>query len=128
MKILLDTHALLWAFFSPEKLSLHATELYQDIDHQLYLSTCSYWEICIKVSLGKLKLMDNWQKVLLTEINNNGIGWLLIQPHHCEGIISLPTLHRDPFDRLLISQALAEEMVLMTSDSKIHQYSVSTVW
>lgn len=127
MKLLLDTHAFLW-FMKGENLSQKAQDAFLDIDNDLYLSAASYWEICIKHSLGKLDLDKNWNEVFDREILLNGIKWLPIEKEHSQGIIELPMIHRDPFDRLLIAQAYAEGMTLLTADSNIKQYDISTIW
>ncbi len=127
MKILLDTHAFLW-LIRGENLSQNAQDVFLDIDNELYFSAVSYWEICIKYSLGKLALVKNWDKVFDREMTVNGIKWLPVDKVHSRGIIALPMIHRDPFDRLLIAQARAEKMVLLTADAKIRQYDVPTIW
>jgi PIN domain nuclease of toxin-antitoxin system len=127
MKLLLDTHAFLW-FMKGENLSQKAQDSFLDIDNDLYLSAASYWEICIKHSLGKLDLDKNWNEVFDREILLNGIKWLPIEKEHSQGIIELPMIHRDPFDRLLIAQACAEDMTLLTADSNIKQYDIPTIW
>ena len=128
MKILLDTHALLWAISGNIKLSDKARSAYLDSNNELFFSAISYWEIGIKISIGKLELDKNWQKIIDKEINNNGIKWLDLKKEHVQGIISLEFHHRDPFDRLLISQAKFEQLTLMTIDKNISNYNVTTVW
>lgn len=127
MKLLLDTHAFLW-FMQDENLSQNAQAAFLDTSNDLYFSAASYWEICIKHSLGKLDLAGNWDKLFDREMTVNTIRWLPIKKEHSRGIISLPMLHRDPFDRLLISQARCEGMTLLTADSHIQQYDVLTLW
>jgi PIN domain nuclease of toxin-antitoxin system len=127
MKLLLDTHAFLW-FMKGENLSQKAQDSFLDIDNDLYLSAASYWEICIKHSLGKLDLDKNWNEIFDREMLLNGIKWLPIEKEHSQGIIELPMIHRDPFDRLLIAQAYAEDMILLTADSNIKQYDIPTIW
>ncbi|MCP4427498.1 MAG: type II toxin-antitoxin system VapC family toxin [Chloroflexi bacterium] len=127
MRLLLDTHAFLW-FMKGENLSQKAQDVFLDIGNDLFLSAASYWEICIKHNLGKLDLDENWNKIFDREMLLNGIKWLPIEKEHSQGIIELPMLHRDPFDRLLIAQARAESMTLLTADSKIQQYDIPTIW
>lgn len=127
MKLLLDTHAFLW-FMKGENLSQKAQDAFLAIDNDLYLSAASYWEICIKHSLGKLDLDKDWNEVFDREMLLNGIKWLPIEKEHSQGIIALPMIHRDPFDRLLIAQAYAEGMTLLTADSNIEQYDIPTIW
>lgn len=127
MKLLLDTHAFLW-LMQGENLSQTAQEAFLDTNNDLYFSAASYWEICIKHSLGKLELAGNWDKLFDREMMVNTIRWLPIEKEYSRGTISLPMLHRDPFDRLLISQARTEGMTLLTADTNIRQYDVPTLW
>ncbi|MCE7983266.1 MAG: type II toxin-antitoxin system VapC family toxin [Caldilinea sp. CFX5] len=127
MKILLDTHVLLWVM-TRQNLSIAATSAFLDTQNQLYFSVASYWEICIKVSLGKLALVSNWIDLVDEVIAVNGIQWLAIDKAHCQRLLVLPHLHGDPFDRLLIAQVLAEGMAIMSADAKIRQYPLTTVW
>ncbi len=127
MRFLLDTHVFLWVNM-PGKLSVAAKTAFLDPQNDLYLSPASYWEICIKVSVEKLVLSDDWPQILDREMTANNIQWLPLTKGHCQQVIHLPFLHRDPFDRLLIAQALYEGMTLITSDAQIHQYHVSSLW
>jgi len=127
MKLLLDTHAFLWAIWG-RNLSETAQDAYLDAHNELYLSAASYWEMCLKISIGKLTVIPDWIKRFDTEIVGNGIKWLSIEKEHCRQLTALPQLHRDPFDRLLIAQAQAEGMTLLTADANIQQYPISTLW
>ena len=127
MNLLLDTHAFLW-FMQGENLSQTAQAAFLDTSNDLYFSAASYWEICIKHSLGKLELVGNWDKLFDQEMAVNTIRWLPIEKEHSRGIIGLPMLHRDPFNRLLISQANHEGMILLTADPQIQQYDIPTLW
>ncbi len=127
MKILLDTHAFLWAA-NGAGLSAVARDAFLSPQNDLYLSAASYWEICIKVSLGKLTLQPDWRQQFDDEIAINRIHWLPITREHGQRIIELPFLHGDPFDRMLIAQALCENMTLMTLDANIRLYPVPTIW
>jgi PIN domain nuclease of toxin-antitoxin system len=127
VKLLIDTHAFLW-FLTGENLSQAATEAFLDRANALYFSAASYWEISIKLSLGKLQLTANWPQLFDREMQINGIQWLPIEKEHCQGLLQLPPIHRDPFDRLLIAQARFAEMTLLTADSHIQQYDIPTIW
>lgn len=127
MKILLDTHVFIWSA-TVDKLSQAATEAFLDTKNELYLSVASYWEMAIKISLGKLTLDENWIQRVDDMMSKNQLRWLAIDKAHCQVITTLPHLHGDPFDRLLIAQALVEEMTLMTADAKIRQYTVPILW
>ena len=127
MKLLLDTQVFLWVI-NNQKLSWRAKEAFLDTGNELFLSAASYWEICIKQSIGKLGLAEDWQHSFEREIRANDIRWLPIDKAHCQAIIALSWNHRDPFDRLLIGQALHEGMTILTSDAQIQQYAVATIW
>ena len=126
-KLLLDTHTFLWAV-AGQGLSAAATTAFLDTSNRLYFSAASYWEICIKLSLGKLTLAPDWRQQFEQEMKINQIQWQPITPEHCWQLTQLPFLHRDPFDRLLIAQAQVEGMTVLTGDSQIHHYSVATLW
>lgn len=127
MKILLDTHVFIWSV-TRKSLSPTATALFLDSANELYFSLASYWEIAVKVSLGKLVLDNKWMQQIDEEMTANGIQWLPIAKEHCQQVTTLPHLHGDPFDRLLIAQAMVEQMTLMTANDKITRYAIPTVW
>jgi PIN domain nuclease of toxin-antitoxin system len=127
VNLLLDTHAFLWVV-NGGPLSDTARALFLDINNSVFLSAASYWEICIKNSIGKLTLADNWADQFDTEMRANNIQWLPIAKPHARKIIDLPLIHQDPFDRLLIAQALCDDMSILTSDRNIARYAVSTLW
>lgn len=127
MKILMDTHVLIW-IATLDRLSEAGTAAFHDPNNELYFSIASYWELSIKIGIGKLTLAEDWIAAVNDTISKNGIHWLPIAQTHCQQITTLPRHHGDPFDRMLIAQALVEEMTLMTADAKIHQYAVPTLW
>lgn len=128
MKILLDTHTLLWSFSNNDRLSNKAKNVFLDTQNQLFFSIASLWEIMIKISLKKLVLNDHWLEMIEKELQINSIQWLTIEKTHCLGIEHLPFHHRDPFDRLLISQAIAENMAIVTCDQYFTSYNVDVIW
>lgn len=109
-------------------MSREAEAVFLERDNELFFSAVSYWEICIKQSLGKLELAFGWQEVIDAELTANSIGWLEIKKTHYQGLLRLPHHHGDPFDRLLISQAIAENMALLSADANMGRYSVKTLW
>ena len=127
MNLLLDTHIFLWAIWGSDRLSTTARQAFLDPENTLYFSMASYWEICIKLSLGKLELAPDWQKVFDREMAFNGIRWLAIEKEHCQGNVDLPFIHSDPFDRLLIAQAKQEDFTILTGDRNIPKYDVDTL-
>lgn len=127
MRLLLDTHVFLWMMFGGN-FSPTAHEAILDSGNALFLSAASYWKICIKLSLGKLQLTPQWQQVFDEEMKMNRIEWLPIERSHCHKLLTLPPVHGDPFDRLLIAQAQVEDMTLVTADASVRNYEVATIW
>lgn len=128
MRLLLDTQVFLWSLDAPERLSRGAAAAILDRAGELFLSAASYWEIGLKLSIGKLALREDWPEVLDREMTANRILWLPLERHHLRGVIELPWLHRDPFDRLLVAQARCEGLTLVTADEHIPAYPVDTLW
>lgn len=128
MKVLLDTHALLWAISGDARLSAAAASTLLDQENRLFISMASLWEITIKLSLGKLKLLPGWYPLLEREMAINGISWLAIEPAHCLALERLPFHHRDPFDRMLVAQSLGEDMVIVSRDTTLEAYGVPRIW
>lgn len=128
MRILLDTHALLWMSDTSNRLSAPAANAIMEVRNELLLSVASWWEIAIKIGLGKLDLKKDWAAALKREMRHNGIAWLPVRPEHCERIPHLPLHHRDPFDRLLVAQAQCEDLAIVTADPHFAPYGVTVVW
>jgi len=128
VKVLIDTHALLWLLEDAPQLSRQAREVFLDPEVQLFFSAASYWEICIKLSIGKLELTDDWEKIISRELRRNEIRWLALEPAHMRRVVDLPWHHRDPFDRLLIAQAMHESMGIITADAHFQAYRVRVIW
>ena len=123
-RLLVDTHAVLWAVGRTVGLSPTARTLLEDPENEPLVSLASLWEIAIKSSLGKLNAPDE----LPDEIDATGFGWLAVAREHVWAVRSLPLHHRDPFDRLLIAQALTERLPLVSSDTQLDAYGVDRVW
>ena len=128
MKLLLDTHALLWAMDAPERLSRHAREVLTDSENQVSVSSVSLWEIAIKVSVGRLALAPDWAELIESARLALRARWLLLNPRHCHEVAALPWHHRDPFDRMLIAQAATEGMILVSCDENVRKYEVDVLW
>ena len=123
MSLLLDTHTLLWWLEDPGLLSKRARREIRDGKNKVYVSAAVVWEIVIKQSLGKLDVPDNLEDVLLA----NHFVPLPISVSHVLTLQSLPAHHKDPFDRVLIAQAVHEGLTLVTRDENIQKYSVSCI-
>jgi len=128
MKYLLDTHTALWLVNEHERLPPEIKKILIDDTHSFYISIASIWEIAIKASIGKLTEFKDGVKAFLAKIENSPIEMLPITPQHIETVEALPFLHRDPFDRLLISTALAEDLTIITIDENIQKYDVKWIW
>lgn len=128
MRLLLDTHAFLWFIEGSLNLSSKARDLIEDQNNQRYLSIASLWEMSIKVSIGKLDIGMTFAELVQHEVYDNAIELLEIHPQHLDALAQLPFHHKDPFDRLLIAQSLAESMPIVTRDSAFRNYSVSLLW
>ncbi len=128
MKLLVDTHALLWAIDSPERLGNRARDVLTDPGNHTSFSTVSLWEIAIKMSVGRLALDSDWREIIESARLALRARWLFLEPGHCHEVATLPWHHRDPFDRMLIAQAMSEGMTLLTRDSAMREYGVDTLW
>ncbi|MFI3187215.1 MAG: type II toxin-antitoxin system VapC family toxin [Methylococcaceae bacterium] len=128
MNLLLDTHAFIWLDIQASMLSPTATSLIQQSDVNLFLSIVSIWEMQIKIQLGKLHLNATLQETITSQQTINDISILPITPAHIFTLESLPLIHRDPFDRLLISQAKLENLVLISKDSVFKDYKIPLIW
>ena len=121
MKLLLDTHLLLWAAGSPEQLPAAARTLLEDSQNELLYSAASLWEIAIKRGLGRSDFKVD-ARLLRRGLLDNGYQELAIASEHAVFIDSLPPLHKDPFDRMLVAQATVEGVILLTADALVAQY------
>lgn len=121
MKLLLDTHILLWAAGEPEKLSASARQLLNDPQNELLFSAASLWEITIKRSLGREDFRVE-PRLLRRGLLDNGYEELAVTSQHAVSVDGLPPLHKDPFDRLLLAQALSEGITLVTADATLAGY------
>lgn len=128
MNCLLDTHVFIWADSNPQKLSAKVAALLQDRSNRLYLSVASIWEIQIKHQSGKLDLSMPLIDIITRQQQDNDIQLLPVNLVHVLTLDSLPDHHKDPFDRILIAQAQAEGLTLLSHDPQIAKYSVSIIW
>jgi len=126
MKLLLDTHILLWAAQGSEQLSSKAKALIEDPENQLYFSAASLWEIAIKNKLGRADFKVDLA-VLRRNLLDNGFEEIAINSALTIGVDALPNIHKDPFDRMLIAQTAVEGITLMTADSVVAGYPVAVI-
>ena len=123
MKLLLDTHALIWWLSNNSTLSIEARDAIADPDNLVFVSAASAWEIAIKKSLGKLQAPDD----LKVQIEEKKFTPLAINIDHTLTVEKLPLHHQDPFDRILIAQAISENLIVVTRDRKFEAYEVKTI-
>ena len=127
MKILIDTHTFLWFINDSPNLSSNAAELLES-DVDLLLSIACLWEIAIKVNLKKLTLPDAYETFIPQQITLNSLEILPVTLEHLTVVAKLPLHHRDPFDRLLIAQAIAEDIQIISADTKFDSYGINRRW
>ncbi len=128
MKLLLDTHTFIWMDMVSQKLSLPAQKLLQDRSNTLLLSVVSVWEMQIKLQLGKLSLQQPIAEMISSQQQVNDIEILPVTLRHVLALQNLPLPHKDPFDRLLIAQAITEQATLLSNDNAFANYSVRCLW
>ncbi len=126
MRLLLDTHVFLRLLSSPERLG-GALSTLEDPGNELLVSSASSWEIAIKVRLGRLELPGDPRRYVPDRLRAIGAEPLAIEHHHALGVVDLPMLHRDPFDRLLVAQARHLGLTIVTADAHIPLYDVHTI-
>ena len=128
MKLLLDSHAFIWWDDEPTRLGPSANRACFDPANELLLSVASVWEIQTKVMLAKLRLGKPLRQMIADQVERNGLEILAVNLEHALRLDSSPALHKDPFDRLLIAQAVIEGAALVTHDRAIAQYPVPVIW
>ena len=130
MRLLLDTHCMYWYIEDEPQLSGRARTLIQDASNEILVSPASYWEIAIKISIGKWRLNRPYEEFIDIGLNQYGFQVLPILPTHTARLIGLPFPqgHRDPFDRLLVAQVLVEQIPIVSADSPLDAYGVTRLW
>ena len=128
MNVLLDTHTFLWLDSDAAKLSAVAMNYLTDPANRLLLSVVSVWEVTIKVAISKLTLRTDLATIVAEQTQRNPITVLPITLDHAIAVGGLPSIHKDPFDRLLVAQAIVESATLLTADPIFQQYPVQTAW
>ncbi len=128
MRLLLDTHVFLWWVEDAPELSRKARAAIASADNQCFLSLASSWEMAIKLSLGKLRLPDAIERFIPQQLAENGFSQLQIDFRHVARVASLAFHHRDPFDRLLVAQAMEEKLSLVSADRQFAKYGVKRIW
>lgn len=127
MRVLLDSHALLWWITDASTLSRAAVELFQADDTELLWSAASTWELGIKAAIGKLRLPEPLDRFVVRQLREQNLIGLPIYHDHAARAAELPPIHRDPFDRMLVAQALVENVPLLTRDVALGAYGVTCI-
>ena len=128
MNLLLDTHSFLWFISGNPNLSPTARTLIEDASNQPFLSIASLWEMAIKLSIGKLNLAQPFEVLIPQQMHLNGIKPLSIEIENVAIVSKLPFHHRDPFDRLLIAQAIGEQIPIVSADAVFDAYGIQRLW
>jgi PIN domain nuclease of toxin-antitoxin system len=128
VRALLDTHSFLWFVGGDARLSASARQVIEDLGNEIFISTASLWEIAIKVNLGKLDLGAPYEQFIPAELQRQKIAVFPIEVPHLSEVAKLPLHHRDPFDRLIIAQALTEGMPIISVDEVLDDYGVQGIW
>jgi PIN domain nuclease of toxin-antitoxin system len=128
MKVLVDTHTFIWALLHDHRLTVKAKQVLRSDEYELVFSLVSLWEIAIKMKTGKLTSVGSSVAYLRDEMNAYGMELLPIRYEHILQLEMLPPHHNDPFDRLLVAQAIHESLPILTADSALRAYPVKTLW
>lgn len=128
MKLLLDTCTFLWLIADARELSARARNLFRDPGNEVYLSPVSAWEIAVKHALGRLPLPQPPERFVPAAREHHGIDSLPLDEGSVLNVHRLPALHRDPFDRMLVCQAIFHGLAILTPDPAVTQYPVRSIW
>ena len=128
MKVLVDTHSFLWALLHDHRLSTKSKQVLRSEGYELVFSLVSLWEIAIKIKTGKLNAIGSSVAYIRAEMDSYGMELLPIRYDHILQLESLPVHHSDPFDRLLIAQAISEDLPILTNDTRFKHYPAKLLW
>jgi PIN domain nuclease of toxin-antitoxin system len=128
MNLLVDSHAIVWAMLDDHRLSPRARRALRTGGERLHVSIVSFWELSLKIALGKLRTITSSIAYLRDECHQHGIQIVPLRVEHILRAESLPLHHRDPFDRMLIAQALHEDLTILTNDTHFRSYPVKVLW
>ncbi|MGH2530639.1 MAG: type II toxin-antitoxin system VapC family toxin [Actinomycetota bacterium] len=128
MRLLLDTHAFLWWIGDDPRLSPRAAALVADGANEVHVSAASAWEIVVKTSLGRVEVPEPVDRFLVAQLEANAFLPLPIHMRHAFGLAALPDVHRDPFDRILVAQAVADDLTLVSGDRILQRYPITVEW
>jgi PIN domain nuclease of toxin-antitoxin system len=128
MKVLLDTCAFIWLVTDDPKLSEQAKAIFLDENNEMLLSAVTGFEIAVKYSLGRLRLTEPPREFVTNRMNANGLTELSVSMSHALALQNLPLHHKDPFDRLLVAQAMVNQIPLLSADQRLSDYDIERLW
>ena len=128
MNYLLDTNVWLWSLWEPDRIAPTARQEIADLSNTVFLSAVTSWEVSIKAAAGKLKLPEAPTSYVPQRMAQQGLRPLPVSHPHALAVFALPPHHRDPFDRMLVAQAISEGLTLITSDRELKRYPVEILW
>lgn len=131
MKLLLDTHSVLWFYLDDPQLSAAAKAAIMDPNHEKWVSPASYWEVAIKISIGKYTIAQPFEDFWHGAVDQNAFRVLAISVRHAVAVSTLPyppNRHRDPFDRMIVAQAIVEGMSVLSSDRHLDACGIARIW
>lgn len=128
MNFLIDTHVFIWYATGDRRLSNIAISSIEDKENNIFLSLASLWEMAIKINIGRLQFKEPFEKIITQQITVNNYQLLNILPKHIFQLSNLDNFHKDPFDRILISQAFVDKLVVLTKDKYFKKYEISILW
>ena len=128
MRFLLDTHAFLWFVLDDKRISEQAKSTIADSKNEIYFSAASVWEMAIKTKLARLKIKDDFESFIISQLSTNNFVPLSITISHSLYTERLPQIHKDPFDRIIVAQSKVEGLPLISRDKQIRKYAIEWVW
>lgn len=128
MSLLLDSHALLWYLLDDDALPSQVKARIEDPAERIAVSVVSQWELMLKAMTKRLRLPDAPERFLFDVVDDAGFRMIQVQPRHVQALAELPAIHADPFDRMMVAQALVEDYDLVTGDETLRSYPVRTLW
>jgi PIN domain nuclease of toxin-antitoxin system len=128
MDFLIDTHVFIWYATGDKRLSETVISIIEDEENNIFFSMASLWEMAIKINIGRLQFKKPFEKIITQQISSNNYHLLNILPKHIFQLSNINNFHKDPFDRLIISQAVTDNLIVLTKDKYFKKYNISVLW